>query len=54
MGVLIYKRKTVDYRLWMWKWRGGEQGIPRTLRARKSPMISLNPWYVIWTHSRRA
>ncbi|AFK72877.1 hypothetical protein YSA_11255 [Pseudomonas putida ND6] len=38
----------------MWNRNGGEHGIPRTLRARKSPMISLNPWYVIWTHSRRA
>lgn len=24
-------------------WRGGEQGTPRTLRARKSPMVTLNP-----------
>jgi hypothetical protein len=29
--------------------KGGEHGMPRTLRARKPPMISLNPWYAIWT-----
>ena len=32
---------------------GGEQGMPRTLRARKQPMISVNPGYAIWTHSQQ-